>query len=137
MSRISETVAGLKAQNRKALIPYLMAGDPDLATSVALMHALVQSGADMIELGIPFSDPSSDGPVVALAGERSLRQGTTLHDVLAAVASFREQNQSTPVVLMGYLNPIEIMGYEAFAVAAADAGVDGVLIVDLPANESE
>lgn len=137
MSRISQTVASLKAQNKKALIPYLMAGDPDKGLTVSLMHALVKSGADMIELGIPFSDPSADGPVVQLAGERALRQGTTLRDVLAIVARFREQDPETPVVLMGYLNPIEIMGYEAFATQAVDAGVDGVLIVDLPASECE
>jgi len=137
MSRISQTVAGLKAQNRKALIPYLMAGDPDRHLTVSLMHALVQSGADMIELGLPFSDPSADGPVVQLAGERSLRQGTTLPDVLAMVARFREQDQETPIVLMGYLNPVEIMGYERFADAAVEAGVDGILIVDLPASECE
>lgn len=137
MSRISQTVAGLKAQNRKALIPYLMAGDPDRNLTVSLMHALVKSGADMIELGIPFSDPSADGPVVQLSGERALRQGTTLRDVLAIVARFREQDQNTAVVLMGYLNPIEIMGYEVFAAEAVDAGVDGVLIVDLPANQCE
>lgn len=136
MSRISQTIAGLQAQNSKALIPYLVAGDPDKATTVTLMHALVQSGADIIELGIPFSDPSSDGAIIQLGAERALRQGTTMHDVLAIVASFRATDQRTPVVLMGYLNPIEIMGYEAFAEAANGAGVDGVLIVDLPATES-
>lgn len=136
MSRISQTIAGLQAQNRKALIPYLVAGDPDKATTVTLMHALVDSGSDIIELGIPFSDPSSDGAIIQLGGERALRQGTTLRDVLAIVTEFRRVDQTTPIVLMGYLNPIEIMGYEAFTAAAVAAGVDGVLIVDLPTTES-
>ncbi|OGT70003.1 MAG: tryptophan synthase subunit alpha [Gammaproteobacteria bacterium RIFCSPLOWO2_02_FULL_57_10] len=137
MSRISKTIAALQAQNKKVLIPYLVAGDPEKALTVRLMHALVKSGAHIIELGIPFSDPSSDGTVIQLGAERALRQGTTLRDVLAMVAEFRTTDQNTPVVLMGYLNPIEIMGYEAFAGAADAAGVDGVLVVDLPAYECE
>lgn len=137
MSRISQTISSRQAEGRKVLVPYLVAGDPDPSLTVPLMHALVASGADIIELGMPFSDPSSDGPVIQLGSERALKAGTTLSDVLSIVAQFRGADQQTPVVLMGYLNPIEIMGYEAFAAAASDAGVDGLLIVDLPANEGD
>ena len=137
MSRISKTIAGLQAQNKKVLIPYLVAGDPQKGLTVDLMHALVRAGAHIIELGIPFSDPSSDGAVIQLGVERALRQGTTLSDVLEMVSEFRRRDKQTPVVLMGYLNPIEIMGYGNFASAAAAADVDGVLIVDLPAYECE
>ncbi len=137
MSRISQCIADLKAQNRKVLIPYIVAGDPDQATTVALMHKLVSNGANIIELGIPFSDPSSDGTVIQLGAERALRQGIRLLDVLAMVADFRKSDISTPVVLMGYLNPIEIMGYQSFAERAKEAGVDGVLVVDLPVHESK
>ena len=137
MSRISKTIASLQAQNKKVLIPYLVAGDPEKGLTVRLMHALVKSGAHVIELGIPFSDPSSDGTVIQLGAERALRQGTTLRDVFAMVAEFRTLDQNTPVLLMGYLNPIEIMGYETFAAAAHAVGVDGVLVVDLPAYECE
>ncbi|MES3008107.1 MAG: tryptophan synthase subunit alpha [Pseudomonadota bacterium] len=137
MSRISQTIAGLQAQNKKVLIPYLVAGDPHKGLTVALMHALVRAGAHIIELGIPFSDPSSDGTVIQLGAERALRQGTTLTDVLAMVSEFRRSDKKTPVLLMGYLNPIEIMGYETFAAAAGAAEVDGLLIVDLPAYECE
>lgn len=135
MSRISNTIAALQAQNKKVLIPYLVAGDPQKGLTVDLMHALVRAGAHIIELGIPFSDPSSDGTVIQLGAERALRQGTTLSDVLAMVSEFRRTDKHTPVVLMGYLNPIEIMGYDKFAAAAGAADVDGVLIVDLPAYE--
>jgi tryptophan synthase alpha chain len=137
MSRITPTFVALAAAKRKALIPYIVAGDPDKALTVPLMHGLVAAGADVIELGIPFTDPSSDGTVIQLGAERALKQGTTLSDILTMVAKFREQDQKTPIVLMGYVNPIEIMGYEAFAVRAAEVGVDGVLVVDLPAYESE
>lgn len=137
MSRISKTIASRQAAGRKVLVPYIVAGDPEPALTVPLMHALVANGADIIELGMPFSDPSSDGAIIQLGAERALRAGTTLQGVFAIVKQFRETDQDTPVVLMGYLNPIEIMGYEAFASAAAVAGVDGLLIVDLPANESE
>src|SRR5699024_1951307 len=106
-------------------------------TTVPLMHAMVTAGADVIELGVPFSDPMADGPVVQKACERALAAGTRLRDVLAMVAEFRRDNTNTPVVLMGYLNPVERMGYEAFAEACADAGVDGVLLVDLPPEEGE
>lgn len=135
MSRISQTMAALRAAQRKVLIPYLVAGDPDKGTTLALMHALVAAGADIIELGIPFSDPSSDGTVIQQGAERALREGTTLHDVMDIVRQFRAHDATTPIVFMGYLNPIEIMGYEAFASAAQAVGVDGVLIVDMPAYE--
>lgn len=137
MSRIRQVVADCKAVDKKLLIPYLVAGDPDLKISLQLMHGLVASGADIIELGIPFSDPASDGPVIQLAAERALAAGTSITDVLKLVAEFRTSNSHTPIVLMGYLNPIEITGYEAFAKTAAAAGVDGVLVVDLPPAEAE
>lgn len=137
MSRISQTIAARLKQGKKVLVPYIVAGDPGMALTVPLMHALVASGADIIELGMPFSDPSSDGPVIQLGAERSLRAGTTLKHVFAMVREFREQDNDTPVVLMGYLNPIEIMGYEAFATQTKESGADGILIVDLPASECE
>jgi tryptophan synthase alpha chain len=137
MSRIKQISEKAAAENRKLLIPYLVAGDPNLQTTAALMHMLVQQGADIIELGIPFSDPSSDGPVIQRGVERALTKGTSLQQVLALVAKFREQDADTGIVLMGYLNPIEIMGYETFAAAASESGVDGVLTVDLPPNEAE
>ncbi len=136
MSRISEVSAVAAQQGRKLLIPYLVAGDPDLPTTLKLLHKLVADGADMIELGVPFSDPSSDGPVIQRGVERAIAGGTNLAKVLDLVAEFRLQNDTTPIVLMGYLNPVEIMGYEAFASRASDAGVDGVLIVDMPPSES-
>ena len=137
MSRIEHCFASLKEQGRKALIPYVTAGDPAPTVSVPLMHGLVEAGADIIELGVPFSDPMADGPVIQLACERALKHNTSLIDVLAMVSEFRQTNTHTPIVLMGYLNPIEIMGYEKFASAAHEAGVDGVLVVDLPPEESE
>ncbi|MDG2251892.1 MAG: tryptophan synthase subunit alpha [Gammaproteobacteria bacterium] len=137
MSRIKDISETAKRQGSKLLIPYLVAGDPNIAVTLQLMHQLVASGADLIELGVPFSDPSSDGPVIQRGIERSLAQGTTLKDTIEIVRSFREKNSTTPVVLMGYLNPIEIMGYELFAESAAGAGVDGVLIVDMPPAESQ
>jgi len=137
MSRIREIAASAAANNKKLLIPYVVAGDPDLATTLALLHQLVADGADIIELGIPFSDPSSDGPVIQLGVERALAGGTTLKDVLELVAKFRETDTHTPVVLMGYLNPIERMGYEAFVDGSAAVGVDGVLVVDMPPVEAE
>lgn len=130
MSRISSTFAALSG--KKALIPFVTAGDPSLETTLALMHSLAANGADVIELGIPFSDPMADGPVIQRAAERALAQGVSLKDVLALVAEFRQTNTTTPVVLMGYLNPIHKMGYATFADAAAAAGVDGVLTVDSP-----
>ena len=136
MSRLDAVIQERLAANQKALIPYLVAGDPDLDTSLRLMHALVAAGADIIELGVPFSDPSADGEVIQKGAERSLAKGTTLRNVIELVARFRQQDQSTPIVLMGYLNPVEIMGYERFVDAASEAGVDGVLIVDMPPTES-
>lgn len=127
----------MKDQGRQALIPFVTAGDPSLETTLPLMHALVEAGADIIELGVPFSDPMADGPVIQRASERALAQHVSLHDVIDVVRQFRETNQRTPVVLMGYLNPLEVMGYAAFAELAAAAGVDGVLTVDIPPEESE
>jgi tryptophan synthase alpha chain len=124
------------ARKRPALIPFITAGDPSPQQTVPIMHALVKGGADVIELGMPFSDPMADGPVVQQSSERALKQGTSLRDVLAAVAEFRKTNDATPVVLMGYANPIERMGLDAFVAAAKKAGVDGVLIVDYPPEES-
>lgn len=120
---------------RTALIPYVMAGDPGPDATVPIMHALVAGGADVIELGVPFSDPMADGPVIQAAAERALGHGTSLRDVLAMVAEFRRTDTRTPVVLMGYANPIERMGAEVFARAAGEAGVDGVLTVDYPPEE--
>lgn len=137
MSRLAPLFDRLKAENRTALIPYITAGDPSPAYTLDLMHALVAGGADVIELGVPFSDPMADGPVIALAHERALTHGVGLKDVLALVHEFRETNQRTPVVLMGYQNPIEAMGVERFARHAVESGVDGVLTVDLPPEEAE
>jgi|TARA_B100001964_G_scaffold115375_1_gene128567 tryptophan synthase alpha chain len=136
MSRIAQTVEGAREVGNKLLIPYLVAGDPDLASTLQLMHGLVGRGADIIELGIPFSDPSSDGPVIQRGVERALARGTCLQDVLDLVQEFRVKDAVTPIVLMGYLNPIEIMGYVQFVASACEAGVDGVLIVDMPPAES-
>lgn len=135
MSRIQRRFAALREQGRTALIPFITAGDPVKEVTVPLMHKLVEQGADIIELGVPFSDPMADGPVIQRASERALAHHTSLHDVLEMVRAFREVDSETPVVLMGYLNPIEVMGYQAFAEAAAVAGVDGVLTVDVPPEE--
>ncbi|USE81051.1 tryptophan synthase subunit alpha [Cupriavidus gilardii] len=137
MSRIQTTFAALSAQGRKGLIPFITAGDPEPGLTVALMHALVEGGADVIELGVPFSDPMADGPVIQRASERALANGVSLTQVLGWVREFRQRDAATPVVLMGYANPIERMGEQAFAQAARDAGVDGVLVVDYPPEECE
>lgn len=137
MSRIQSVFAELKAQGKKALIPYITAGDPHPDQTVPLMHALVASGADMIELGVPFSDPMADGPVIQRASERALLHKMGLRKVLALVKTFRESNQTTPIILMGYANPIEAMGTEQFVSLAKSAGVDGVLTVDYPPEECE
>ena len=137
MSRIQATFEQLASGGRKALIPFVTAGDPDPGISVALMHALVAAGADVIELGVPFSDPMADGPVIQRANDRALRHGVGLDRVLAFVREFRTANQTTPVVLMGYANPIEAMGAARFADEAQQAGVDGVLVVDYPPEECE
>ncbi len=136
MRRIESCFQRLDGENRKALIPFVTAGDPVKDVTVPLMHAMVDAGADIIELGVPFSDPMADGPVIQLACERALQHNTSTRDVLAMVKAFRETNTQTPVVLMGYLNPVEVMGYAPFAKAAEDAGVDGVLLVDLPPEEA-
>jgi tryptophan synthase alpha chain len=136
VSRIEGTFAALRESGRRALVPFVTAGDPQPSVTVPLMHALVGAGANVLELGVPFSDPMADGPVIQRASERALAQGMTLARVLAMVAEFRRDDATTPVVLMGYLNPFEVAGYEDFAEAAADAGVDGVLTVDLPPEEA-
>ena len=135
MSRIKARFAQLKQQNKKALIPFFTAGDPTPALTVPLMHALVEAGADIIELGVPFSDPMADGPTIQRSSERALLHNVCLKDILGLVRAFRKQNDATPVVLMGYANPIEAMGYENFASQAQAAGVDGVLTVDYPPEE--
>ena len=136
MSRIQTTFQRLQAEGRKALIPFITAGDPDAALTVPLMRALVEAGADVIELGVPFSDPMADGPTIQRASERALAKGMTLRKVLQLVTTFRTENDTTPVVLMGYANPIEAMGLEVFADKAAQSGVDGVLVVDYPPEEA-
>ena len=136
MNRIDATFAKLKAAGRTALIPYVMTGDPSLAATPAIMNALVTGGADVIELGVPFSDPMADGPVIQRAGERALAQCVGLPDVLDVVRDFRRANAETPIVLMGYANPIEAMGVTMFADRAKASGVDGVLVVDYPPEES-
>jgi len=137
MSRIQTTFENLAKSRRKALIPFVTAGDPDPRMTVALMHALVESGADVIELGVPFSDPMADGPVIQRASDRALRHGVGLDRVLEFVREFRATNKATPVVLMGYANPIEAMGIERFVQDAQQVGVDGVLVVDYPPEECE
>ena len=136
MSRIDTTFAKLKQSNRKALIPFITAGDPSPELTVPLLHALVMAGADVLELGVPFSDPMADGPTIQRASERALKLGVSLRSVLDMVAEFRKQDATTPVVLMGYGNPIEAMGWAAFAQRCAEVGVDGVLTVDFPPEES-
>lgn len=136
MSRITGCFEALAAAGGKALIPYITAGDPNRDVTVPLMHAMVAAGADILELGVPFSDPMADGPVIQAACERALAHHISLRQVLEMVGEFRRKDTTTPVVLMGYLNPVEVMGYEKFAVAARDAGVDGVLTVDLPPEEA-
>ncbi len=136
MSRIASCMQELKAANRKALVPYIVAGDPDYATTLATLHALVQAGADVLEIGVPFSDPMAEGPVIQKGHERALASGMSLKKVLELVREFRSSDSKTPVVLMGYANPVERMGYAAFADAAAAAGVDGLLTVDMPPEEA-
>ena len=136
MSRIKSTFDRLAGEGRKALIPFITAGDPDVALTLPLMHTLVEAGADVIELGVPFSDPMADGPTIQRASERALAKGMSLRKVLELVIAFRATDVKTPVVLMGYANPIEAMGLEKFAAAASQAGVDGVLVVDYPPEEA-
>lgn len=137
MSRIADRFTQLKEQGRKALIPYFVAGDPSLDIAVPLMHGLVEAGADIIEVGVAFSDPMAEGPVIQLAHERALANGISLRKTLEVVRQFREQDKDTPVLLMGYANPVEHMGYAGFADAAASAGVDALLTVDIPPEEVE
>ncbi len=137
MSRLALTFEALAKTGRKALIPFITAGDPRPDFTLPMMHAMVEAGADIIELGVPFSDPMADGPVIQRASERALAYKMSLRRVLAIATEFRKTNQQTPVVLMGYVNPIEAMGYEDFANAAQRAEIDGVLTVDLPPEEAE
>jgi len=131
-TRIADRFATLVAEGRPALVTFLMAGDPDGETAFEIMKGLPAAGADLIELGMPFSDPMADGPAIQKAGLRALQGGETLRKTLATVARFRQSNQDTPVILMGYFNPIYIFGVEAFVDAALQAGVDGLIVVDLP-----
>jgi tryptophan synthase alpha chain len=135
MSRIAGRFAELKAAGRKALIPYIMAGDPLPASTVPLLHGMVEAGGDILEIGVPFSDPMADGPANQRSSERALKNGIGLADVLNLVADFRKKDAKTPIVLMGYANPIEAMGVERFVVAAKAAGVDGTIVVDYPPEE--
>ena len=137
MSRLAELFSTLKRQHKRALIPYVVAGDPSPSGTVQLLHRLVAAGADVLEVGVPFSDPMSEGLVIQLGHERALANGITLRAVLDLVREFRRDNTETPVVLMGYANPIERFGHDAFAEASADAGVDGLITVDLPPEEAE
>tara|TARA_R110002049_G_scaffold289452_2_gene472306 strand:+ start:581 stop:1399 length:819 start_codon:yes stop_codon:yes gene_type:complete len=137
MSRIKQCFDKLKADGQTALIPYITAGDPEPWVTVPMLHALVGAGANILELGIPFSDPMSDGPVIQKACERALKNDVSLHHVLDMVSQFRQKDKETPVVLMGYANPLEAMGYKAFAEKAQQVGVDGILTVDMPPEESD
>ena len=136
-TRIERRFAALKAEGRAALVTFTMAGDPDSATSLALAKALPQAGADLIELGMPFTDPMADGPAIQAAGQRALRSGQTMKKTLAMVREFRQSDDATPIVLMGYYNPIYIYGVDAFLADAKAAGVDGLIVVDLPPEEDE
>lgn len=135
MTRIDDTFARLQAEGKKAFVSYIMAGDPDLDTSQAVMNGLPDAGVDIIELGLPFTDPMADGPTIQLAGQRALDQGMTLTKTLDMARAFRATNDSTPIVLMGYYNPIYSMGVDAFLTAAKEAGIDGLIVVDLPPEE--
>lgn len=136
MSRISQRFEALRGERKTALIPFVTAGDPQPSVTVPLMHTMVAAGTDLIELGVPFSDPIADGPVIQRSSERALKHHVSLLNVLGMVREFRASDAQTPVILMGYLNPIEVMGYDRFAAQAGDAGVDGVLVVDTPPEES-
>ncbi|MDB5454810.1 MAG: trpA [Caulobacter sp.] len=135
--RIDRRFAALKAEGRAAFVAYVMAGDPDAATALAIVRGLPAAGADLIELGFPFSDPMAEGPTIQRASQRALAGKTTLNDTLAIVRAFREGDQDTPIILMGYLNPLLNRGYETFAGQAADAGVDGLIVVDCPPEEAD
>ncbi|MSP97443.1 MAG: tryptophan synthase subunit alpha [Betaproteobacteria bacterium] len=135
MSRIQARFEALRGAGRKALVPYITAGDPSPVMTVPLLHALAQSGCDILEIGVPFSDPMADGPAIQRSSERALKHGVGLVDVLAMVREFRSKDATTPIVLMGYANPIEAMGVQRFVLQASDAGVDGVIVVDYPPEE--
>ena len=136
-NRLTERFAALAAEDRAAFVAYIMAGDPDIAVSSEILAKLPAAGADIIELGMPFSDPMAEGPTIQRAAQRSLAAKTKIADVLAMVAAFRKQDDATPIVLMGYLNPVLFHGFEAFAAKAAAAGVDGLIIVDCPPEEAD
>jgi tryptophan synthase alpha chain len=135
MTRIDDTFARLRAEKRKAFVTYIMCGDPDLETSLQVMKGLPGAGVDIIELGMPFTDPMADGPTIQLAGQRALNNGMTMNKVLDAVREFRRDDPTTPIVLMGYYNPIYSRGVDRFLVEAVEAGIDGLIIVDLPPEE--
>lgn len=137
MSRLAQRFAQLQAENKKALVSYVMAGDPTPSVTVPLLHDMVAAGVDILEVGLPFSDPMADGPVIAVAAERAVAGGTNTLDAIQMVKEFRQKDQDTPVVLMGYLNPVEVIGYEKFVEIANDAGVDGLILVDLPPEEAQ
>ncbi len=137
MSRLQARFEALKAENKTALVTFITAGDPQPSVSVNLLHDMVAAGASILELGIPFSDPMAEGPVIQAACERALEHNVSLNDVLGMVKEFRSKDADTPIVLMGYTNPVEVMGYKHFAEAAAEAGVDGLILVDLPPEEGE
>ncbi len=137
MSRLSKVFESLKKNNRKAFIPFITAGDSGIDNTYDLMNSLVENGASIIELGVPFSDPMADGPIIAKSHNRAVSDGVSLKDVLLLVKRFRQNNTYTPVVLMGYLNPIEVFGYADFANQAIECGVDGVLVVDMPPEEAQ
>ncbi len=137
MNRIEVALERLKTQGKKMLSPYITAGDPNPTSTVSIMHELVKAGADILEIGIPFSDPMAEGPVIQAAMERALAHNVTTDDVFAMIREFRQDDVTTPIIIMGYLNPIEQYGYERFAYAAKTAGVDGTILVDLPPEESE
>lgn len=133
--RIDTTFSNLKVQNKAAFVAYIMGGDPNRETSQNVLNALPENGVDIIELGMPFTDPAADGPTIEEAGLRSLKAGTTLLTILDMAKTFRKSNNTTPIIIMGYCNPVHHMGYETFAAAAKEAGVDGAIIVDLPPEE--
>jgi len=135
-NRIDVCLENLRREGKKALIPYVVAGDPSMATTLSVMNTMVSKGADIIELGVPFSDPMAEGPTIQMGHERALAAGASLRQVLELVSEFRRSNQHTPIVLMGYANPVERMGHAEFAQLAAEVGVDGLLTVDLPPEES-
>ena len=135
MTRIDDTFSKLAAEGKKAFVAYVMAGDPDFDTSLAVVKGLPGAGVDVIELGLPFTDPMADGPTIQLAGQRALEGGMTLNKTLALARAFREEDQTTPIVLMGYYNPIYSHGVEAFLIEAKEAGIDGLIVVDLPPEE--